>query len=223
MFGNQFKICPDNCQAVVSYPSTHEDQDCTAFDLYESQVCGLVIMPEEAPQPSDWTEKLPWQGSINNAHIGRNFGKWLRGVGSVAVPQKTEVVYGRGTRFITQRIYGLVFRVHNLSSDQYQLLQAIQCDDRYYTFWYETLSGHIFGCTGGIVPLITDVDFPLEGTRGAIQYADISIRFRGSGQLQRSMIGAFSEDDFIPRRKDTWGYGTNDVFGYGTNDVFGQG
>ena len=113
MFDNQFRVCPDECLGEVAYPAIPKDQDCTSFPIYESQVCGLVILPFGAPLPNDWKTKPPWSGSIDNSAAGNSTGKWLRGTGSVGIPQKLDPVFGRipGTAEASSASAGNLFKV----------------------------------------------------------------------------------------------------------------
>lgn len=183
---NNFCLCNDSCDTeYFVFPALDLDQDCAGVPSL-SQVCGLVIIPSSADLPSDWEDRDAWGVVVDNSEDGA--GKYLTGVGRVDEPEDTNVVVAKGQVVKTISLYTLEIEVYNLSNTQYEFLRALQCNPLNYVFWFENVSGHLWGGPTGITPFLTDVDFPLGDGDGDLEKAVLTIQWRAKCDPPRTYI-----------------------------------
>lgn len=216
---NNFCLC-ETCDSEFIFPALDADQDCAGVPNL-SQVCALLIIPDNADLPSDWESKTAWELVIDNEDTGS--GKYLAGVGEVPEPEKNELTVAKGVVVVTIRDYSITLEIFNLSNTQYEFLRALQCNPLNYVFWIENVSGHIWGGATGISPYLTDVSFPLGGGEGDVEKAVLTINWRAKCQPERTYIDNVSENFPTSTIASVIGNGTTgEVIGTGaTGDVIG--
>lgn len=199
---------PQACEEII-LPAISDNQDCAAFELYESQVCGLILT--RGTPPLDWTSAPSWRSVILNGASLDEAAKYLLGIGEIPAPDKTTFEGAKGNDVISSRRYTLTFRVANLTDQIYNFLIPFQCGFTGFRFWVETVGGHLFGGPGGIVPLFCDVDFPSTG--GAV----ITITWQSRKETGRTDWEPFDPTD---NQNYVYAYGPifNEVEVYGPVD-----
>lgn len=172
---NVFSVnCPSDCSAHL-LPAIVADQECTSYDLADSQVSGIYFVPPDRDKPVDWTQPGDWEAVLNNSTPGES--KYLVGIGGVAEAEKEVVELFKGKNKVARRTYEVTLTVQNLSDAQYEFLRALQCGDTSFTFWFENMGGHLFGGPSGIKPSYADCDLPLSSDRTAYEDATVILRF----------------------------------------------
>lgn len=217
---NNFCLC-QTCDAEFLFGALDTDQDCAGMPLM-SQVAGLLIVPDGAGPPDDWTVRADWEAVIDQDSTDNSFGKYLTGIGSVAEPEKTTITVAKGQQVTTIRLYTLVLEVYNLSNVQYLFLLSLQCNPLNYQFWIENVSGHLWGGASGISPTLTDVDFPLGAGEADVEKAVLTIEWRATCDPPRTYIEGLSDN--FPDATETsniLGFAQGQVLGYGTAQIFG--
>jgi hypothetical protein len=202
---NDFCACVD-CDTTFTFPAISEEQNCT-FDLEFSQVSGLILIPDGAPLPDDWTDRASWSGIVNNSNETNDAGKYISGEGGVDVPEKDLLEYPKRIEKVGKRVYAISFEVDNLSDESYGLLNGLQCGPTNFAVWIETVGGRLFGGPTGISPYFLDVDFPLEPGKDSSEYAVITILFEANCEPPRTDIEDI-EDVFVS--VGNWNTGAND-------------
>jgi hypothetical protein len=181
---NNLINCPA-CDDVFALPAIDVDQDCTSFDMFEGEVQYLYIRPTGAPDIfASWATTPTYVAdSVDNSVADNTKTKWLSGIGSIPAPEKEVTAYpGLKTR-VSKRTSTLTFRVLNMTDAQREFLRTLQCGNTDFTFYVGTVSDHVFGKAGGMVPKSSDANLPLES--GAKQYGEIIITFEANADMQR--------------------------------------
>jgi hypothetical protein len=204
---NAFCDCT-TCDIEFTFGALDTDQNCVGNPLL-SQVAGLLIIPDGATPPVDWTSKTDWEAAINNAATDNTAGRYIALVGGVDVPDKTITRVAKGVDVLSSRTYTLSAEQFNLSDTNRDFLRKLQCNPTNYKFWFETVDGHIFGGATGISPSFTDVDLPLGAGDTDLEKAVIAIQWRSKCDPDRTYIDNVSENfsaaaAFAP----LWGFGT---------------
>lgn len=189
---NTFLICPDNCNEDLLLGPFDEDQDCTNFPLYESQVCDIIIKPDAAlVNPFTWADADPWECVVDleqivNSSIDNTFSKKFSGIGGIAEPEEIIEVYPKKKTKVTGRIYTLVYDVLNLTQDQYNTLRQYQCGWTSFRFWYVSLGGWIYGGANGIEPISAKTTFPKDAADNAKDKCILTIVWQADGDPDRN-------------------------------------
>lgn len=220
MAANNFCLC-NTCETEFSFPALDADQNCPGSPSL-SQITGLLVVPDGAALPDDWTLKADWETVIDNDDTTNAFGKYMTGIGSVDTPEKTTIQIAKGVTVTTIRTYTATLEIFNLSDVQYEALRALQCNPTNYVFWLENAGGHIFGGASGLTPFLTDVDFPLGAGESDFERAVLTIQWRAKCDPPRTYIENLSENFAgLTDRSRVFGAATNQVFGFSTTDIFG--
>lgn len=127
--------------------------------------------------PTDWTSSADWEAAIENSIVATDAAKYLVGVGGIAEPTETVIEGPKLQDLVVDRVYTLTLEVHNLSDIQYDALRQLQCGKTDFQFWYEDLSGNIFGGAGGITPLSVKATLPKENSRTAYDTGTVTITY----------------------------------------------
>ena len=183
-------LCPADCNTALLYPAIDADPSCTNFDTFESQVSDVWIMPTGAANPFTWAVGETITGvapNVDNTDTLNAFSKWMKGEGGVAVPDKTVVQLHDFIDKTSKRRYTLNFVIKNVSYQMYEFLRAIQCGGTSFTFWYATYGKHLFGKDGGIVPVLADVDLPLDASRDGIEQATLILQWEANVDPERKV------------------------------------
>ena len=195
---NTFLTCPADCDTALILGAIDVIQDCTAYQQKYSQVCDLIITPDGATAPLDWSAAptvTAVTGTVDNADTVGNVSKHLVGEGGIAAAEKIVDEYPKRKSKTNFRVYTLVFNVKNLSDDQYDFLRQLQCGTDAYTIQYANVGGHIFGSTddSGIDITSIDVDFPLSEGRDDKELATITVTWEADGDPARGNAPAAYE------------------------------
>jgi hypothetical protein len=163
---NEFLTCPANCNDDLNLGALDVDQDCTNYDIYDSQICDVLIKPDSAlVDPITWGTISPKTAEvdlaqIDNSSIDGTLSKLLSGIGGIAEPEEVVANYPKLKTKVTKYIYTMNFRILNLSEDQYDTLRQFQCGWTSFTFRYGSLGGFLYGGENGIVPKSARTIFP---------------------------------------------------------------
>lgn len=193
---NTFLTCPADCDTSLTLGAIDVAQDCTNYTQKYSQICDLIIQPDGATAPLDWTGAPTVTAvatQVDNADTLGGKSKWLVGEGGIAAPEKTVDEYPKRKTKVNFRTYTLTFVVKNLSDDQYDFLRQLQCGVTDYKIWYANVGGHIFGGSTGIDPDSVDVDFIYSEGREDKEQATILISWEADGDPQRGNAPAAYE------------------------------
>jgi len=170
-------------------PKINTYTDCSGCDLYSlpavptcvikpyfSQITQLVILPNTAQLPGDWTMVGSWESVISNSTTSIGFGRVLNGKGGVSEPAETSVVLGKIDRQITRRRYTLDFEM-TINAQTRSLLRKIQRGSTEFRFWYFTSGEWFFGGEAGIKPLVVSASIPLLSGGNDFELGKIRIEF----------------------------------------------
>lgn len=188
---NQFLTCPD-CDNFQIGP-VDVDQDCTLYEQKYSQVCGIIILPDTADLPTDWTDADDWAEVLDNAATGNGKGRYLVGEGEIQAPDGDLTEYPKRMRRITSREYTVDLTIKNLSATQYLFLQKMQCGWKGFRFWIETVGGRLFGGANGIDPALIDVSFLYSGGRNDKEEAVLTLTYESDGDPPRADVDGIAE------------------------------
>lgn len=216
---NNFCNCT-TCDTEFLFPALDVDQNCIG-DVSLSQVVAVLILADGATPPSDWTSKTAWADVVDNNDTSNSFVKYVTGVGFVETPEKTQLTVAKGVTINTIKTYTLTLEVFNLSNAQYAFLRSLQCNPTNYTFWIENAGGHLYGGSDGILPFLTDVDFPLLGGENDVEKAVLTIRYRSKCDPDRTYIENLSENFANVSGSKVMGMSETEVFGFSTTQIFG--
>lgn len=206
MFTNSFCSCTD-CDSVLVLPPVEANQDC--FEVAQSEVCGLLMFNDSASLPDDWTVKEDWEAVINNSDTQGGYGRYITGIGSIEAPERQQATAGKGFLYTVNTVYSVSFKINNLSDLHYAFLKQLQCSPRNYTFFVETVYGHILGSSVGIRPYFTTVDFVYQSGRGSVVEAIVTIQWKGRCEPERAYIPNLSEN-FTAAETGIIAYATED-------------
>jgi hypothetical protein len=182
---NKFTTCPD-CDEDLLLTAIDEDQNCTTYEIEDSEVSDIFIRPDGAPDIfASWSTTPTYVAdSVDNTVTDNTASKWLVGIGNVAVANKTETPYPKGKMKVTVREYPLVMRISNLSDAMYNFLRKFQgCGWLGWKFYYVDKANKLYGIAGGLEPSFVDVDFPLA--EGGKKEAILTIRFKADQDPER--------------------------------------
>jgi len=163
--------------------------DCSGCDLYSlpaapvcvrkpilSQITRLVILPNAAQLPVDWTVGEDWEAVVNNTSTTVAYGRILHGKGGVPDPAEASVNLGKIDRRITRRRYNLDFEL-TVNSQTREILRKMQRGLTDFRFWYFTAGDWLFGGATGIRPLVVSAVLPLLPGGNDFELGRIRIEF----------------------------------------------
>lgn len=194
--------CPDNCSTEFDFKALDTDQDCASVPSL-SQLTDLWMKPNSASAGTvpfqNWVDGgytvLANPSAIDNTTTDNSKCKWLTGIGGIDVPDKTVFTVHKRQKVTAKRLYTLVWNVYNLSNAQYEFLRSLQCNPTNYKFWYAN-DTHVWGKSTGIIPVSTDVDFPLGTGEGDVEMATLTIQFEAKTDPERKS-NPYSESDSV--------------------------
>jgi hypothetical protein len=216
---NNFCSCVE-CDVEFTFTALDIDQNCAGQPLL-SQVAGLLILPDGATPPTDWTSKADWEAVVNNSATDNTAARYLTGIGGVDVPEKQIIRVAKGVDVLAYRTYQLVLDIFNLSDLNRDFAAALQCNPLNFKFWFETVDGSVFGGSTGISPTFTDADFPLGSGEADLEKATVSIRWRATCEPPRTTIVDLSENfAAVSSAVVVFSDGAGTVFSDGSGTVF---
>ena len=198
-----FNVCPADCSSDFEFPALDTDQNCAGVPNL-SQITDVWIRPinaaDDVEYPFDnWVTSgftvLANPSAIDNTTTDNSTVKWLTGIGEIPAAEKTVIRVQKFQDVTLKRRYTLTFTIYNLSNLQYEFLRALQCNPTNYTWWYGN-SSHVYGKATGIVPVFTDVDFPLSGGEGDVENAVVTIIFESKTDPERKS-NPYSDSDSV--------------------------
>lgn len=186
-----FNICPADCSTEFFFGALDADQNCPG-DPKLSQITDLWIKPNTAGSSTvpftSWTDGsytlTANPTAIDNTNTDNTKVKWLTVVGGIDAPDKTVVRVHKRQDVTTNRRFTLNLVIYNLSNQQYESLRQLQCNPTSYTFWYGN-DAHVFGKDTGLIPVQTDVDFPLGAGENDVEQANLTIVFESKVDPER--------------------------------------
>lgn len=216
-FHNPFCDCFPDCSTLLLYPAIDAEPDCSNYELYDSQICGIIIAPDGAAIPPDWTDGAAWAALISNANATNDAPHYLPVEGGLPAPEKTILTIGRGIDFVARRRYTLSFTTKNRTVANWSYLGRLACNRRGFAFWYETNGGWLYGGQTGIRANFQDVDFPLDADRAAVERADGILRFDAACAPVGVYVGGVTSgmNDY----PNVDGYSPDNVDGYDPDNV----
>lgn len=184
---NNLLSCPADCDTDLLLPAITEEQDCTNYEQYNSQISDLYIIPNAASDIfASWSSTPTLvSGAIDNANTDNTKAKWVVGIGNVPPPEKETTPYPKKKSKVSNRIFTLELRVPNMTTAQREFLRKFQCGWTGFTFYYADLSGFVYGKAGGLAPKEIDVDFPAEGDNASKQYAIVRLVWEADADPER--------------------------------------
>lgn len=189
---NSFLSCP-NCDDDLNLGPVEVVQDCTAYDQVFSQVCGVILLPNSADLPADWTDPAEWALAIDNSITGTAKGRYLIGEGEIDEPDEDIDDYPYRQRRVSNRLYTVELTIKNLSLIQYDFLRQLQCGWVRFRFWIETVGGRLFGGETGIKPLLVGVSFIYSGGRDDREAAVLTLQYESDGDPPRTDITGLAD------------------------------
>lgn len=193
-------VCPADCSTDFEFPILDTDQNCAGVPNL-SQLTDLWISPNDsnASPFANWVDSgytiLANPTDIDNTNADNTKVKWLTGVGGIDAAEKTVIRVQKFQDVTLKRRYTTTWTIYNLSNAQYEFLRALQCNPTNYTFWYGN-STHVWGKSTGIVPVLTDVDFPLGAGEGDVELATLTIAFESRVDPERKS-NPYSDSDSV--------------------------
>lgn len=185
---NTFLACPADCDTALTLGAIDTNQDCTSYAQKYAQISDLIIKPDAANAPLNWTGAptvAAVAGEIDNTNTDGTKSKWLVGEGGIVAPDKVVDEYPKRKTKVNFRTYTLTFNVKNLGDDQYDFLRQLQCGSTDFKIWYANVGGHIFGGANGIDILSIDCDFIYSEDRNAKEIATVTITWESDGDPAR--------------------------------------
>lgn len=194
--------CPTDCSTEFDFPALDTDQNCASVPNL-SQLTDLWMHPNSLSDSvvpfQNWVDGgytvLANPTAIDNSVTDNSKCKWLTGVGGIDVPEKTQFTVHKRQKVTAKRLYTLTWTIYNLSNAQYEYLRSLQCNPTNYTFWYAN-DTHVWGKSTGIIPVATDVDFPLGAGEGDVEMATLTIQFESKTDPERKS-NPYSESDSV--------------------------
>lgn len=193
---NTFLTCPADCDTALTLGAIDVNQDCTNYVQKYSQVCDLIITPDGANAPLDWSSAptvTAVANEVDNASTAGGVSKHLVGEGGIPAPEKIIDEYPKRKSKTNTRVYTLTFTVKNLSADQYDFLRQLQCGSDAFTVQYADVGGYIYGGSTGIDILSIDVDFPKGEGRDDKNFATVIVTWEADGDAPRGNAPAAYE------------------------------
>ena len=217
MFVNSFCDCGD-CSTVFTYPVLPSDPDCTA-GASKSEITLLLIVPNGATLPTDWTVKADWEAVLANDNTDNTKGKYLRGIGNQLAPETTTIAPVDAVDVAVFKKYTLTHKVRAITDTKYTFLKGLQCSPDNYKFWFYTKGEYLMGGAIGIQPIYTNVDFVYEEGKNSITEAILTIRYGTKGcDPDRALIaGLASGFNALATPEQIFGTGGD---GFGTATEF---
>ncbi len=177
---NQFYSCPADCTTV---PFLALPDDCSLLPD-SSEITHLWIKPSAAASPfTGWSDTTrttitATAGAIDNTDILDTKVKYLKGIGSIAVPDKTTVTLAAFKTVTSRRTFTLSFILPSLKDDlYYDFALQMQCGNTDgFTIFYGT-DANVFGKADGIVLTGSDVDMPKDSGRDSVEQATLLLTF----------------------------------------------
>lgn len=212
-----------NCQTCDSFIFSVLPSDPTCQEeIFESQICGVIILPSGVTPPADWTSRTLWAGVIDNTNTNNAAAKYLPVIGGVDVPDKNEVTVAKGYKKVTSKTYSFQGEIKALDDVIRNFITSFECNPSGYRVWFETLGGNLFGGPTGIYVNFSDADLPLGAGEDDIEMGVLSIEWRASCAPLRAAVGSIitaeNESNTISQ---LWGTDSNNVWGVDATNTFG--
>lgn len=156
-----FDILPETLCDDFALPVFPDNQDCTTYAQKRSQVCGLIILPDGATPPDDWTMISGWAGVIDNSDTTGASARYITGVGAF-LPKEVITVNLAGGRHISNadRGYTLTLSISNMDAGHMEFGRKLQRNLKNFSVWIQTVGDRLIGGDYGIKPFYVNAEFP---------------------------------------------------------------
>ena len=181
--------------------------DCSGCDIYSlpaapvcvlrprlSQIIRLIILPNAAQLPSNWTVGTTWSDVVANSSSSVAFGRVLYGKGGVTDPVESTISLGKIDRKVTRRRYTVEFEL-TVNETTRALLRKMQRGGTDFRFWYFTNGDVLFGGANGINPLFVSAFIPLGAGANDFELGRIRIEFASDIDPEAAVVPDFTEID----------------------------
>lgn len=183
-------VCPADCSVEFEFLNLDTDQNCAGSQEL-SQITDVWMQPvggtATAVSPfTNWaTTPTVTAGAVDNSVADNTKTKWITGIGSVDAPDKTTVTVHKRLTVTLKRRYTLAMDVFKVDSQaNYDYMRHLQCNPTNYRFWYAN-EAHAFGKDTGLIPVYTDVDFPLGAGDQDLEKAVLTIQWEAKIDPER--------------------------------------
>lgn len=187
MGANRFIGGISGCFSEVLLPALCEDTVETVAPK-KSQIRALLILPDGAPFPDDWTLGADVEGIVDNTVTDNTKGKWLIGKGELPAPEEISIRAGKGDRRLGGRIYRLRFEVNTALDTSYEFVRQFQKKYRAFSFWFATKGGRLIGGATGIRPRFVTAHFPYGGQAQDREKGILIIEWLADGDASRAYL-----------------------------------
>lgn len=207
------------CDTQFVFAALPDDPECDEA-IYESQICGVIVLPLTASLPTDWTDAAEWGTLINNSDTSNIAAKYLTVKGGVPVPEKTIVEVAKGVKKVTTKTYTFNGDAYNLDGVTREFLRSLECNPDNYRVWFETLHGNLFGGANGIRPNFTDADLPLDPADDAVELGNVQIEWRSICSPDRAYVPGIVEAIIAPSSQ-VFAFDENNVWAFDEDNIYG--
>lgn len=176
------------CDTQVLLPAVCVNQPEAAPPLF-SQITGLVVLPNGAPGPSNWTLAEDINGIIDNSSTDNSKAKFIEGKGGIAEREVVIADLGKRTRHKAGARYVLEFEFSIRNDGQYSFAQKMQGNYKAFQFWFLTYGGRTLGGSVGIAPDYADAVMPMGRESDDVEKCILSIEWYADADVLRTSTG----------------------------------
>lgn len=177
---NNFIVCPNDCDTPLAVAVENVDPSCPPAPTLAEIDTLLLMHPTLGVPPTDWAVAGAggWADVIDNSDLTDVKIKQLSVIGTIAAPERPEIIMPAQTKIQGVGTYSARFEVRSLSDGIYDYLQKLQCGGVKPNIWYTSLGGYMYGQNDGIETTSITVNFIKESGEEAYDYAEILIEWR---------------------------------------------
>ena len=223
---NPFTTIPVGVCDDLALPAFSLCQDGTAYEQRYSEVCGIIVLPQDAPKPTNWTTMAGWEGLIKNDDLTGMKGRYLVGIGDFLQTDVIIVNLSDGRRRTTdQRTLRLDHTVLQMHVGHALFGLQLQANKRDFSVWIETVGHRLIGGPNGLFPIFTDADFPFRRGETSREELDIIMEFGlPNFPLTTLLSFAFTPEGVVDPEEVDPGSGGGTVWGDPTvPEIWGNG
>ena len=142
-----------------------------------SELTALILFGAGTPAPTDWTNRDAWQQALANDDTAGNFGKYLRGIGDMEVPERTSIAPVDGVDVTGVKVQTVNFRTNALTPEVQAFVRALQCEGRALRAWLYTMGQEVIGGPTGLSLRFYDAATVFAEGRDAVVSAQLTLRY----------------------------------------------
>ena len=159
---NPFTVLPIGACDNLALPAFSACQDGTAYVQRFSEVCGIIVLPQGAPLPTNWTTLAGWEGIIDNEDLTGTKARYLVGIGDYIQTDKIVADLASGRNLNNdERTYTLSLDVLQMHPGHALFGLQLQANKRDFSVWIETVGHRLIGGPTGLYPKLADAIFDL--------------------------------------------------------------